>query len=113
MNTLRRLMALVSCVVLCACQTAPEHAPAGGAGESADVAVKTLADGFVSAYFDRSPESATTFGVPGRHHDKLTDNALDAVKAWEAREDAFLNRLRQIDAARISPGPLRATYAIA
>jgi len=112
-STLRRLTTLAFCLLAWACQPAPERPPAGSPGESADASVKALADEFVNAYFDRSPESATLFGVPGRHHDKLTDNSLDALKAWEAREDALLNRLRQIDPARISSGTLRATYAIA
>ncbi|HEY7287322.1 MAG TPA: DUF885 domain-containing protein [Vicinamibacterales bacterium] len=112
-STLRRLTTLAFCLLAWACQPAPERAPAGSPGEAAGARVKALADEFVSAYFDRSPESATLFGVPGRHHDKLTDNSLDALKAWETREDALLNRLRQIDPARISPGTLRATYAIA
>jgi uncharacterized protein (DUF885 family) len=112
-STFRRLTTLAFCLLAWACQPAPERAPAGSPGEAADARVKALADEFVSAYFDRSPESATLFGVPGRHHDKLTDNSLDALKAWETREDALLNRLRQIDPARISPGTLRATYAIA
>jgi uncharacterized protein (DUF885 family) len=112
-STFRRLTTLAFCLLAWACQPAPERAPAGSPGEAAGARVKALADEFVSAYFDRSPESATLFGVPGRHHDKLTDNSLDALKAWETREDALLNRLRQIDPARISPGTLRATYAIA
>src|SRR5262249_53597370 len=97
----RTLTILVCCAGVCACRAEQERAPAATAAESADARVKALADEFVSAYFDRSPESATLFGVPGRHHDKLTDNSLDALKAWEAREDALLTQLKQIEPARI------------
>lgn len=109
----RILTILVCCAGIGACHAERDRPPAAGAGDSADARVKALADEFVTAYFDRSPESATLFGVPGRHHDKLTDNSLVALKAWEAREDALLAQLKQVEPARISAGPLRATYAIA
>jgi uncharacterized protein (DUF885 family) len=108
-----RLTTVACCVVACGCQAQPSGTPAAGAGNSADARVKALADEFVEAYFDRFPENATLFGVPGRHHDKFTDNSLAALKAWQAREDGLMDRLRQIDPKQVSPGPLRATYAIA
>jgi len=75
--------------------------------------MKAFADTFLSAYFDRNPEAATLYGVPGRHHDALTDNSLAAQRAWEAREDAWLAELKQVNASAIVSGPLKATYAIA
>src|SRR6266700_548976 len=66
-------------------------APPASAGrpQAADPRVRALADTFLAAYFDRFPETATQYGVPGRRHDKLTDNSLEAQKAWEARKDAL------------------------
>ena len=108
-----RLLTVVVCgAVAWACQSTP-HKNSGADTQTADARVKAVADSFVDAYFDRYPENATLYGVPRRHHDKLTDNSLKAVKAWEAREDDFLNQLRGIDGPAITPGPLRATYAIA
>jgi uncharacterized protein (DUF885 family) len=103
-----------------ASQTPPDHPqPAStkpGAtrtGEGgADSRARALADAFLAAYFDRFPETATQYGVPGRRHDRLTDNSLEAQKAWDAREDAWLAELKQIDPATIAGAPLRATYAI-
>src|SRR5213083_750564 len=88
-----------------ASQTPPDHSqpasPKPGAtraGEGgADPRARTLADAFLAAYFDRFPETATQYGVPGRRHDRLTDNSLEAQKAWEAREDALLGELKRID----------------
>ena len=80
--------------------------------EAADVRVRQLADTFLAAYFDRYPEQATLYGVPGRRHDRLTDNSLAAQKAWESREDAWLAALRKIDPRTVRAAPLRATYAI-
>jgi uncharacterized protein (DUF885 family) len=78
----------------------------------ADPRVRALADAFLAAYFDRFPETVTQYGVPGHRHDRLIDNSLAAQKAWDAREDAWLAELKQIDPATIAGAPLRATYAI-
>src|SRR5437660_12718331 len=85
---------------------------AAGRPQAADPRVRALADTFLAAYFDRYPETATQYGVPGRRHDTLTDNSLEAQKAWEAREDAWLTSLKAIDPATVGSDPLRAAYAI-
>jgi uncharacterized protein (DUF885 family) len=103
-----------------AAQTPPDHSqpasPKPGAtrtGEGGgDSRARALADTFLAAYLDRFPETVTQYGVPGRRQDRLTDNSLEAQKAWEAREDGWLAELKQIDPATIAPAPLRATYAI-
>jgi uncharacterized protein (DUF885 family) len=106
---------VVVCVLAAACggsapattqqQAAPAAAP--------DDRVKQIADTYLNAFFDRYPETATMFGVPGRRHNALTDNTLAAVRAWETREDGWLQELKQIDPAAVGSGSLRATYAIA
>ncbi len=93
-----------------ACSSPP---PKPAAPPPADPAAKALADGYIAAYFDRYPEQATEYGVPGHHHDKLTDNSLDALKAWEAKEDAWLIEAKAIDPSAIATSPMRAAYAIA
>jgi|tagenome__1003787_1003787.scaffolds.fasta_scaffold20990090_14 uncharacterized protein (DUF885 family) len=77
-----------------------------------DAQVRGLADKYVDASFERFPEQVTLFGVPGHRQDKLTDNSLEAWKEWEAREDAMLASVKQIDPATIGAPPLRATYAL-
>jgi uncharacterized protein (DUF885 family) len=52
------------------------------------------------------------FGVPGLRHDRLTDNSLDALKAWHSKEDAWLLEAKAIDPVGIGAAPLRATHAI-
>jgi uncharacterized protein (DUF885 family) len=76
----------------------------------ADANVLQLADVYLNGYFARYPEAVTVYGVPGRHHDALFDNSLDALKAWQAKEDAWLARAKQMDPARTPT--IRATYAI-
>jgi uncharacterized protein (DUF885 family) len=91
-----------------ACNDKPQQP----AAQSSDAHVKALADTFLAASFERNPEQITQFGIPNHRQDKLTDNSLDALKAWQAREDAWLAELKQIDPATINAPPLRATYAI-
>ena len=69
-------------------------------------------DAYLEAYFQRNPDQVTLYGVPGRRHDALPDNSLDALRAWQAREDAFLAQAKQIDPAAIEAPRLRGTYAI-
>jgi uncharacterized protein (DUF885 family) len=107
---LRLTLASTLILGLAACSSPP---PKPAAPPPADPAAKALADGYIAAYFDRYPEQATEYGVPGRHHDKLTDNSLDALKAWEAKEDAWLVEAKAIDPSAIATSPMRAAYAIA
>src|SRR5450432_1616248 len=80
-----------------ACGRNPDRPASAPAPEPADARVRALADAYLDGFFERNPDQITLYGVPGRHHDKLPDNALDALKAWQAREDAWLTQARTID----------------
>jgi len=86
--------------------------PAPPPAPPADDRVKALADAYLDGFFARNPDQITLFGVPGRRHDALQDNSLDALRLWQAREDGWLKALQQIDPATINAAPLRATQAI-
>jgi uncharacterized protein (DUF885 family) len=79
---------------------------------ASDDRVTALADTYLTGYLDRSPELATYYGIPGGRHDRLTDNSLAALKAWQAKEDVWLADAKGIDPSTISSAPLKATYAI-
>jgi len=111
----RQALCTAVCALICLWTTAcgaPQEQVVAAKHEPADARVKALADAYLSGFFDRNPDQATYFGVPGRHHDQLPDNSLAAQKAWEAKEDAWLKDARAIDPADIHTGPLKATYAI-
>ena len=74
--------------------------------------VTALADEFMAAYFERFPEVVTFYGLPNRRHDRVTDNSLAGVKAWERREDAWLSRVRAIDGAAVAGMPAGVAYGI-
>jgi uncharacterized protein (DUF885 family) len=105
---------------VCVCLTAASAACTRGAKspatppgtERADTRVRALADAYLEGYFARNPDQVTLYGVPGRRHDALPDNSLDALKAWQAKEDGWLALAKQIDPAAIETPPLRGTYAI-
>ena len=105
-----RLLCLTGLVVtLAACRAEP---PRPTPPPAADGRVEALADAYVAGFFERYPDQATYFGVPGRHHDRLPDNSLESLTVWEAREDAWASEAAAIDPAAIQEPALRATYAI-
>jgi uncharacterized protein (DUF885 family) len=93
-----------------ACGKAAEPPTAGP--EPADPRVRALADAYLDGFFQRNPDVVTLYGVPGRRHDKLPDNSLESLKAWQAKEDGWLAQAKRIDPATIELAPLRGTYAI-
>jgi uncharacterized protein (DUF885 family) len=108
MSSRRIALLLVTATFLTACgrsQPAPTRQPA-------DAKVRALADAVLAGYFERYPEEATSYGVPGHRHDRLTDNSLAGLQAWQAREDGWMRELSAIDAGAIENPRLRATHAI-
>ncbi|GAC1658034.1 MAG: hypothetical protein NVS4B3_25110 [Gemmatimonadaceae bacterium] len=73
-------------------------------------ATTSLADAWVDAWVREFPETGTLFGIPGSRHDRLNDNSAAAEQRWQRQEDAFLTRLRQIDAAPLVGRPEWITY---
>jgi uncharacterized protein (DUF885 family) len=108
-RTLPWLLAAL-CATTSACSRGEE--PAAPAAAAQDDVVRTLADAYLAATFDRFPEQATYYGVPGRAHDRLTDNSVEALRAWEVREDAWLAEARAIPPEAVTTPSLRAALAI-
>ena len=91
--------ALVCFVLLAGCAGREATVPSGDASTRATA----LADEFLDAYLDRHPEMATYYGIEGRQHDRLTDNSMEALAAWQEREDGWLLEIRGLD-GQVSPG---------
>ena len=106
MTSLRCLIAGVLVTVGCGAQEDRPPVP------SVDDRARALADAYLEGWFARNPDQATYFGVPGRRHDRLPDNSLEGLAAWQQKEDAWLTEARAIDPAAIQSGSLKATYAI-
>jgi uncharacterized protein (DUF885 family) len=58
--------------------------------------IEAIADEFLAAFLERFPEMGTWYLLPDARHDRLMDNSLAAIAAWQAREDAWLAELDAI-----------------
>jgi uncharacterized protein (DUF885 family) len=72
--------------------------------------VTELADAYMEAYLRRFPENGTMALLPGSRHDRLTDNSLAAVHAWQAVEDGLAAQVAAIDAKGLWGRPEWVTY---
>ena len=95
--------------------TAPAPAAAVSAPDTAATAagrVTAIADEFMAGLLDVAPELGTLYGIAGVLHDRVGDNSIPALRAWEARQDAWLVRLRAVDSASLAGRPEGLTRAI-
>ena len=81
--------------------------PAG----SAAAELRRLADEYVREFVAANPVAAMFLGIPDAPNDHLGDNSLAATRAWEAREDAWRQRLEQINVKDVSFAD-QATYGV-
>jgi uncharacterized protein (DUF885 family) len=108
MTSIVRYLAVAAILAAGGCGAQEDRPP----DPSADARVRALADAYLEGWFAHNPDQGTYYGVPGRRHDRLTDNSLEALAAWEQKEDEWLAEGRAIDPGAIESGSLRATYAI-
>jgi uncharacterized protein (DUF885 family) len=80
------LVCVAACAAICSCI---------GLAESRR-SVEAIADEFLEVYLERYPGTGTYFSIPGARHDRLTDNSLQALAAWQAREDTWLAELEAL-----------------
>ena len=90
MNTLRiftrGLTAGALTLVLTACtDTAPPSS-----------AIEQLADEYLAELMESDALMGTYYSIEGARHDRLPDNSLAAMAAWEAKEDAWLAELERV-----------------
>ncbi len=106
MSGFRPLLLLLAVVTATSCsQSQPEQK------ESAtDVALR-VAQEYVDGYYHQFPEEAYEIGYPDTPMDKLGDRSIAAISAWQAREDSWLNALKQIDTAQLAGTPAAVPYS--
>jgi uncharacterized protein (DUF885 family) len=80
-------------------------------GAAPAVPLNTLADDFVREFTAAHPLGAVFLGMPDAPNDRLDDNSLAATKAWEVKEDRWLERLKHIDVADL-PSADQATHGV-
>src|SRR5262245_44254694 len=99
-------------LVAAACGRSSEPAPGRPPHVATAGQTGALAAAYLNGYFDRNPDAVPLFGGPGRQHNRLPDISLEALKAWQAKEDAWLGEAKALDPDTIERPALRATYAI-
>jgi uncharacterized protein (DUF885 family) len=117
MRTSRWPLSLFPILIASACAS-PRPAEAPRPASPATLAAKispagrvtVLADAYMAAYFQAFPEDATFFSLPGTRHDRLRDNSLAGVRAWQTAEDSLLAQLQGIDAEPLWGTPAWVTY---
>jgi uncharacterized protein (DUF885 family) len=100
---------LIVCGVLGACGGSPREAAAPSV--SAAERVRALAAEYAREYAQAFPELAEYYGHAVARHDTLSDNSLPGLAAWRAREDAWLRRLRAINATELRGSDAWAIHA--
>lgn len=58
--------------------------------------IESIADEALAAMLVRHPTMGTRYSIEGARHDRLFDNSLSALAAWQVREDAWLAELDAI-----------------
>jgi uncharacterized protein (DUF885 family) len=87
--------------------------PLAAAGAEADrvaAAVTRLADAYVAEFMARFPDQAELGGLTIERHDTLSDNSLDALRAWQSLEDGWAREINSLDAAVLRGRPERTTH---
>ena len=86
--TLRGLAAGALTLALAACTDSPPPASA----------IEQLADEYLEAWMEENALMGTYYAIEGAPHDRLPDNSLAGLAAWQQKEDAWLARLKTIPA---------------
>jgi uncharacterized protein (DUF885 family) len=86
-------------------------APAPATGD-AGARLRAVADDYFATWTRTFPISATFSGVPEAPNDRLGDNSLAAVRAWQQREDRWVAELGAIDSTALRGTPDEPTYGI-
>jgi uncharacterized protein (DUF885 family) len=88
--------------------------PESASGESTDAArqVTALADEYFQAWLETFPLYGLYMGVPEAPMDRIEDNSLAAARAWDRREDRWLDRLKRVPTAALHGRPEEVTHGI-
>src|SRR3954447_1459947 len=89
----------------------PTHSTASS-GNAVASRVNAIADDYWTTWVQTFPLGALFSGVPDAPNDRIGDNSLAATKAWQQREDHWLDQLHQVKAAELKGVPEEATYGV-
>ncbi|HVS12387.1 MAG TPA: DUF885 domain-containing protein [Thermoanaerobaculia bacterium] len=110
--TRRPISGLALCLGIALVACAPEHRRQDGERVAPGNEVVAIADEYFDAWLATFPEAGTSNGIRGANHAGVTDNSLDALARWQARQDAWLERLEAIDLEPIAGSDAAITAGI-
>ena len=88
MTALRKLGAITAIMLSTACT---EPAPPPGT-------IEQIADEYLAGLMESDALMGTYYSIEGARHDRLPDNSLAGMAAWQTKEDAWLARLNGMGA---------------
>ena len=86
--------------------------PDAAAFQTASRDLKVVADEYWTDLLQAYPLYGVFFGAPETPNDRLGDNSIAATRAWERKEDRWLQRLQDIDRPALEGTVDQATYGI-
>jgi uncharacterized protein (DUF885 family) len=89
----------------------PREGTSAGANDAAR-RVNAIADDYWAQWVQAFPLAALFSGVPEAPSDKIGENSIAAVRAWEKREDRWLDQMHQVKASELKGQPEDATYGV-
>jgi len=107
-------VALLLFATACGGEPSPEQSATAVPDGAVDPAARAtvIADEYVNGYYHQFPEEAYETGFPAPL-DRLGDRSREALAEWEAREDAWLVALSEIDPASLEGTAAAVPYAFA
>ncbi|HEU0014934.1 MAG TPA: DUF885 domain-containing protein [Longimicrobium sp.] len=103
-RTRLRVIAFAAAAALAAPAAAQDASPASLPASPQATEVRRIADDFLAALIARFPDTEAELGT-GPAPDRWTDNTPAFRAAWQAEQDAFLARLRGVDAEALFGRP--------
>ena len=85
---IRGLVASLFSLILAACSDTIPHPSA----------IEQLADEYLEAWMEEDALMGTYYAIEGTRHDRLPDNSLSGLAAWQEKVDAWLAHLERIPA---------------
>ena len=87
------------CILVAALNMALVACTDSGPSVPTTSAVETLADEYLATWMEQDALMGTYYSIKGARHDRLPDNSLAGLAAWQQKEDAWLAQLESIAVA--------------
>ncbi len=98
---------------LLSCEQRRDRAPATPSPDDPVAQALEIAEAYVDGYYRDFTDQAYDSGYTDLDYSRLVDHSLEALAAWQQREDAWLEGLRAVDPAALAGTEAEVAYAYA